>query len=108
MAATLTDTFTGQRKKRTAEKWKATFDFAEDLATGETISSSDWAVTVVKGTDATPSGVLTGSPTISGSKVTHMLQGGLEGVTYCIRCAATTSQSQILHGLGHLEVSDAC
>jgi len=108
MALTLTPTFTGQRKKRTAEKWKATFDFAEDLASGETISSSEWVVTVVQGTDATPSGVLSGSPTISGSKVTHLLQAGLDGVTYCIRCRATTSQGQVLDGLGHLEVSDAC
>jgi hypothetical protein len=108
MALTLTPTFTGQRKKRTAEKWKATFDFAEDLASGETISTADWAVTVVTGTDASPGSVLTGSPTISGSKVTHMVQGGVDGVIYCVRCRATTSQGQVLDGIGHLEVGDAC
>tara|TARA_R110000868_G_scaffold154071_2_gene380110 strand:- start:5356 stop:5661 length:306 start_codon:yes stop_codon:yes gene_type:complete len=71
------------------------FDFASLLSVGETISSATCVATVYSGVDASPSAILSGSATISGTKVTQKVTAGTLGVTYVIVCAATTSTSEI-------------
>lgn len=78
------------------ETRKETFDFTSRLAIGETISSATVTCTVYSGTDATPSSVISGVATISGTKVTQLVTAGVLGVIYLLTCAATTSAGQIL------------
>lgn len=68
----------------------------DNLATGETISSATVTATVHSGTDATPSAIISGAVTISGSTVTQKIIGGVSGVVYKLRCSATTSASRTL------------
>ncbi len=92
--------------KRVDEDKLLSFDYKDVLATGETISTQTFTATVVKGTDATPSAIISGSATSSGSKATQLVVNGVDGVKYLIQCEITTSQSQKLHGLGYLTVTD--
>lgn len=82
--------------KDPAEKLTATFDFSNEIAGGESISSASLACTVISGTDASPEQVLNGAATISGSSVLQPFQGGISGVTYDLRCVATLSSGRVL------------
>lgn len=73
------------------------FDFLSDLVSpGETLVDSEVTVVVYSGTDLTPSSILDGSSTISGSVVTQSVTAGTAGVQYLLTCAATTSSGQVL------------
>lgn len=72
------------------------FDFASMLESGETISTQSVACTVYSGTDASPSSMISGSATASGSIVTQLVIGGTLGVIYQLACTITTSESQTL------------
>lgn len=50
------------------EKDKFTFDFAPRLASGETISSAQFTISIESGYDPNPSAMISGMPTISGSR----------------------------------------
>ena len=89
------------------ETRKETFDFISRLATGETISSASVTATTYSGTDAVPSGLISGAAAISGTKVTQSLTGGIEGVTYLLICSAVTSTGQTLKLPAYLVVTPA-
>lgn len=91
--------------KRTSEQKVLTFDFARRMASGESIESASWTCTVHAGTDASASSMVSGSATNSGTKSSQKIISGVDGVTYLIRCALTTSQ-QTLYGEALLYVSD--
>lgn len=74
-----------------------TFDFTSRLAATETISSASTTATVYSGTDASSSSVISGSATIAGQKITQKVTAGVEGVTYLLTCAITTSLGQTLN-----------
>lgn len=95
-------------EKQVDEDVVLSFDYSPkgNLATGETISSAVFSATVIKGTDASPSSIISGSATISGAVCSQLIVNGTNGVKYLIKCIATTSQSQKLHGLGYLTVTD--
>jgi hypothetical protein len=80
------------------------FDFISKLALNETISSAVVTASVYSGVDATPSGLLSGSATISGTKVSQTLTAGVSGTIYQLSCAATTSLGKILMLQGFLAV----
>jgi len=82
--------------KNTGETTPLVFDFLSKLPIGDTIASAVCTCTVWSGVDASPSSVLSGSATISGSKVTQTITGGVAGVTYKITCAATTTAGYVL------------
>ena len=82
--------------KAAGETKKLTFDFLSELAVSETISSAPVTAAVFSGTDATPSAIISGSSSISGSVVTQTIAAGTAGVTYLLTCTATTSTSQVL------------
>ena len=93
--------------KRTGETRTIGWNFAEDLASGETIISvSTTAITVHRGTDSSPGSVLAGSAAFSGSTVSQAITAGVSGVTYLLVLIATTSLGNVLHGAGLLFVSD--
>ena len=95
-------------EKQVDEDVVLSFDYGKKghLASGETITLAVFSVTVVKGTDASPSNMLSGSSTISGAVCSHLFVDGVDGVKYLIKCIATTSKSQNLNGLGYLTVTN--
>ncbi len=93
--------------KQIDEDIVASFDYTAQLASGETISTAVFSATVVKGTDGSPDDIISGSSTISGAVSSQLVIDGVDGVKYLVKCIATTSQSQKLHGLGYLTVTNA-
>ena len=78
------------------------FDFSSQCAVGETLSVATVAAAVYSGTDPAPF-VTTGSPSISGQKVTILLYGGgLSGVVYVLTVTVATSLSQNLKLIAYL------
>jgi hypothetical protein len=94
--------------KRITETRKYTWDFVNDVASGETLTAGTQSVTatVLKGTDASPSSIVSGTATISGTQVVQMVTGGVEAVTYALNFQVTTSEGQVLNGVGKLYISD--
>lgn len=90
--------------KATGETVKLVFDFISRLAVGETISTQAVVATVWTGTDATPSAIVSGVASASGTKVTQAITGGTAGVVYKLVCTITTSASQTLSLTGLLAV----
>ena len=66
-------------------------DFLNRLAIGETVVTCSSSIRVWSGIDPTPSVMLVGTPTISGSEVTQVVTGGVAGVVYTLSIAARTS-----------------
>ena len=81
-----------------------TFNFQDQLAVGETISSASVAATVYSGTDASPSSLISGADSISGAEVSQVITGGVAGVTYVLTCTAVTSTSHTIVSSGPLVV----
>jgi len=90
--------------KRQGETINQQFDFLSQLAVGETISTKVTTCSVFSGVDASPSSVINGAATNSGSIVTQSLTGGVVGVIYQIVCTVTTSLSQTIQLAGYLYV----
>lgn len=89
------------------EVWQLSVDFSKILASGETISSSTWSVTAYTGTDASPSSILSGIPSIVGTKSKHTVIDGLDGVVYRIKATAETSLGNTYVGIGFLPVEES-
>mgnify|MGYP001586745624 CR=1 FL=1 len=68
-----------------------TADFLSQLALSETLTAITTSIVVSSGTDATPSAVLDGLPTTSGSVATQVVTAGVSGVIYLINFNGTTS-----------------
>lgn len=80
--------------KDTLESVPLTFDFSPGLATSETLLTiSAVTISVVFGTDATPTTVLAGGNFIdsTSTKIVVPVTAGLDGVDYDIKVKATTS-----------------
>lgn len=94
--------------KDSAEKIVVTFDYANELDAGETLFGTPTiTVSVVKGADASPSAILSGSPTISsdGTQVLQPVVNGVPGVHYRLKCVCETSNpAKTLARVGHLPV----
>lgn len=86
--------------KRSDARIPIEFPFADQLQFGETISGQAVTCVVSSGTDPTPSNVLFGAPTLSGTNVTQVVTAGVEGVIYQLVCAVTGS-------LGHIYTKGA-
>lgn len=90
--------------KRAGETRLLTFDFGSMLAASETLSTYSTAATVYTGTDASPSAVISGSASVSGSVVSQKVTGGTAGNIYNLICTVTTSASQTLKVAGLLAI----
>lgn len=80
------------------------FDFISDLGPTETISTQSVTATVWSGTDASPSSMISGAATASGTIVSQKIIGGVVGVVYYLLCTITTSLGQTLQSAGFLAV----
>ena len=67
------------------------FPFTSMLASTETISAAAVTAEVYSGTDATPSAIISGAASISGSEVTQKITAGTVGVIYKLTCTMNTS-----------------
>ena len=83
---------------------KVVFEFLGELAVGETVSTAAVTAAVYSGTDASPSSLISGSASASGTQVSQKLTGGVEGVIYKLTCTVTTSASNTLVKTGFLAV----
>ena len=92
--------------KRVAEKWTLTFDAVKRMGSGETASSAVWTSTVQAGEDAAASSMIDGASTESGTKSSQLVSLGVDGVTYMIRAAITSSTGQVINGEALLFVSE--
>jgi bifunctional N-acetylglucosamine-1-phosphate-uridyltransferase/glucosamine-1-phosphate-acetyltransferase GlmU-like protein len=90
--------------KFVAEIKPLVFDFTEVLAPTETLVTATCTVLVLNGTDSSPSSILSGSASISGTLVTQKVQAGTANVTYRLVMTVTTSASSTLIAIGDLPV----
>ena len=90
--------------KDPAEKLDVEFDFADEIAPGETISSAVQSVPVRTGTDASPSALLDGAASIVGLGVIQRVKAGVSGVAYVLRSEVTLSSGRVLVLAGILPV----
>jgi hypothetical protein len=82
--------------KDPAETKTITFVYSADLMAATTIESVEVALTVHTGEDATVATMLRGAAVINNAtrEVYQRVGGGVDGVTYELRCLATTSDGQ--------------
>ena len=73
-----------------------TFDFADMLNSGETVSTVVMSVSDLEKVDGTPSTFLSGSASITSPFVTQTITGGVEGAMYLVKCLATLSTGRKL------------
>lgn len=85
-----------QVAKYVSEDLLLTWDFASQITVGETLLGATVSASVYSGTDATPSNIISGNESISGSVVTQKIIDGTAGVQYYVDCAVTTSLGQVL------------
>ncbi len=72
--------------KTPREVYPVEFDFSRLLTS---ITAASVSVSLLAGTDAAPSSILSGSAQISGSKVFQTLTGGVDGAKYGLLCQAS-------------------
>ena len=82
--------------KRAAEVEVFTVDFANLMASGETILTAVWTNAVQAGRDPQAAAMLIGTATIAGSTVSQLIRLGVAGVTYTPICTVHTSIGQVL------------
>lgn len=90
--------------KQQGETKTYAFDFASFLANGETLSTASVTATVYSGVDVSPSAIVSGSASISGTTATQLLTAGVVGVVYDVSCAVTTSAGQTLRLTGYVAI----
>lgn len=90
--------------KTDGETVTLTFPFLSRMAAAETISTQSVVASVYSGTDGSPSNIVSGSASASGSNVTQKIAGGVVGVIYQLLCTITTSAGQTLELAGFLAV----
>lgn len=72
--------------KRPGEEYPLSFNFSAELGT---LTEATVTVDVLYGEDATPSAILSGTVTLSGTSALQRITGGVPGCVYGITCSAT-------------------
>jgi len=81
--------------RRDPEEWVVvSVDFARLTPAGDTLDTPTVVPSVLRGTDATPGAVLSGSPQIVGTVVAQLMVGAVHGVDYKLRFQVQTSSGQ--------------
>lgn len=91
-------------EKQVAEVVVMQFDFAADMAEGETISTVSSVTPVNQGEVGGSSNVSCGSNTASGQIAQTLVSGGTNLELYKITCIVTTSAGQTLETEGFMRV----
>lgn len=82
--------------KLESEEFSIDIDVLSRLALGETVATAASNMSVASGVDATPTTMLSGLPSISGSIVSQKVIGGSPGVIYKLSTSIRTSLNNIL------------
>lgn len=82
--------------KDPAEKVTLTFDFSAELGSATIAGTPVCTVTLVAGTDASPSSLLSGAAQVSGGNVLQLVHNGSAGADYDVKCTATLDDTRIL------------
>lgn len=93
--------------KALAETVRFTFDFLSLLPQGEVLSAAAVEVDVYSGVDPDPQSMVRGRASVSGSRAFQLIQGGVEGVTYSVKCIADSAGSHLMTLVGYLTVEAA-
>ena len=81
-------------------------DFGDEMAVGETISTQSVAATVFSGTDSSPSSIISGSASVSGTEVSQKIAAPASaGNIYTLTWTITTSLSQTLKKSGLVAIA---
>lgn len=83
-----------------------TFDFVNDVLSGETLSNATWTCEAIEGTDASASSRLSGAPSNTGTKSSHRVANLQEGVKYRLRCVAVTSAGNTVSLFANVKCTD--
>ena len=86
------------------------FDFTNRLSVGETImgngstipAAGAWVISVVTGSDPAVSSRLIGSPSLSGTIVSHTIGQLVAGVKYLVQVTIYTSNNRTITGYSHV------
>lgn len=79
-------------------------DFVNEIPAGDSISTKSVVASVYSGTDASPSSLISGSATSSGTIVTQNLTAGTLGVMYKLTWTVVTAGGLMLVKTGFLAV----
>ena len=90
--------------KYTTESELFSFDFNPILQPNETLSSATCTAITIQGTDANPSAILSGSPTINLGKATQRVIGGIADNTYRLIMTCVTNQGNTYTVTGDIPV----
>lgn len=90
--------------KKQGESCHTLFDFVGSLSGSETIATKVVTATVWSGVDPTPSAIISGAASSSGTVVTQLLTAGVAGCIYYLVCTITTSAGQTLQMSAYLAV----
>lgn len=82
------------------------FEFGDQLLFGETITGATVVASVFTGEDPTPSNIISGPPTISGTKISQLIIDGVDGVIYNLVAVANTSLSHVYSKSATLAIVD--
>lgn len=82
--------------KAPAEVLTCTFDFSAAMDVDETITAAAVDCSTTAGTDPAPGLLLYGPHTADAQTVMQPFSGGIDGVTYTLRCTVTLSSGRVL------------
>jgi hypothetical protein len=86
-----------QQPKLVGETRTYYFDFTSLLGSLETISTVTCAASVYSGTDASPSSIISGAASGTGTQIAQQnITGGVVGTIYEVKCTVSTSLFQTL------------
>jgi hypothetical protein len=93
----------------TGESERFTFDFVNDLQTGDVITSVTWTCEVAATSelaDDAAAACIDGAPVISGTKTTQRVTGLQPGVRYVLQAEATTVVGDVVSLWSHVECKE--
>jgi flagellar biosynthesis protein FliR len=90
--------------KKVGETISISFNFISNLAVSENLNTATVTCTVYSGVDASPSSVISGAASVSGTSIIQLITGGVAGVIYKLLCTATTFAGQILQLVTYLAI----
>ena len=94
--------------KRSDEREHFAFRYTRNLPSGVTIASAVFTIEVIDGADAAAAAMISGAASVAGDKCTQLVINGVSGVRYCLHCAATFSDGQVVVLTDTFYVDDTC
>jgi hypothetical protein len=84
--------------KYAEEEIYVSYNFVNLIPLGEAITGATWTCTVLTGTDASASSMLSGTADLSEDPiVTQKVVAGVRGATYNLKCVVTTANRKRAH-----------